>query len=228
MIELFLYNHHLPFFYIYWPIIALPQVSCSLWQRMLVAYPNTSSPFPSYWKNPNSYFESACNSEDPGSIPGSGRSAREGMGYPLQYSWASLVAQLIKNPPAVWRPGFNPWIGKIPWRRERLPTPVFWPGEFDTTEWLTLSHFQFLPSKITAQDKRAHFFFAASHVSQFKWLNSVGFPGRLLKREGGSCMILVPVFLPSHILLAYNSGPMARSLAIIFDHEVSYRMEAGH
>ena len=28
------------------------------------------------------------------------------------------------------RPGFNPWIGKIPWRRERLPTPVFWPGEF--------------------------------------------------------------------------------------------------
>ena len=27
-------------------------------------------------------------------------------------------------------PWFNPWIGKIPWRRERLPTPVFWPGEF--------------------------------------------------------------------------------------------------
>ena len=27
------------------------------------------------------------------------------------------------------RPGFNPWVGKIPWRRERLPTPVFWPGE---------------------------------------------------------------------------------------------------
>ena len=28
------------------------------------------------------------------------------------------------------RPGFNPWAGKIPWRREQLPTPVFWPGEF--------------------------------------------------------------------------------------------------
>ena len=28
------------------------------------------------------------------------------------------------------RPGFNPWVGKIPWRRERLLTPVFWPGEF--------------------------------------------------------------------------------------------------
>ena len=52
---------------------------------------------------------------DPGSIPGSGRSAGEGIGYPLQYSWASLVAQLVKNPPAMWRPGFDPWVGKIPW-----------------------------------------------------------------------------------------------------------------
>ena len=41
--------------------------------------------------------ESACNSGDPGLIPGSGRSAREGIGYPLQYSWASLVAQLLKE-----------------------------------------------------------------------------------------------------------------------------------
>ena len=51
---------------------------------------------------PHSPFgkESACNSGDPGSIPGSGRSPGEGMGYLLQYSWASLVAQLVKNPPA--------------------------------------------------------------------------------------------------------------------------------
>ena len=41
--------------------------------------------------------ESACNAGDPGWIPGSGRSAGEGIGYPLQYSWASLVAQLVKN-----------------------------------------------------------------------------------------------------------------------------------
>ena len=40
---------------------------------------------------------------------------------------ASLVAQLVKNLPAI---GFDPWAGKIPWRRKRLPTPVFWPGEF--------------------------------------------------------------------------------------------------
>ena len=41
--------------------------------------------------------ESACNVGDPGSIPGPRRSAREGIGYPLQYSWASLVAQVAKN-----------------------------------------------------------------------------------------------------------------------------------
>ena len=45
--------------------------------------------------------EPTCNAGDPGSIPGSGRSAGEGLDYPLQYSWASLVAQLIKNPPAM-------------------------------------------------------------------------------------------------------------------------------
>ena len=46
--------------------------------------------------------ESACNIEDPSSIPGSGRSAGEEIGYPLQCSWASLVAQLVKNPLAMW------------------------------------------------------------------------------------------------------------------------------
>ena len=45
--------------------------------------------------------ESTCNAGDPGLIPGSGRSAGEGIGYPLQDSWASLVAQLVKNPPAM-------------------------------------------------------------------------------------------------------------------------------
>ena len=41
--------------------------------------------------------ESTCNAGDPGSIPGSGRSAGEEIGYPLQYSWGSLTAQLVKN-----------------------------------------------------------------------------------------------------------------------------------
>ena len=63
--------------------------------------------------------ESTCNTEDPGSIPGLGRSPGEGIGYPLHYSWASLVAQLVKSLLQCRRPGFNPWVGKIPRRRER-------------------------------------------------------------------------------------------------------------
>jgi len=77
--------------------------------------------------------ESACNAGDPSLIPGSGRSAREGIGYPLQYPWASVVAQLVK-PATVHlqcrKCGFDPWVGKIPWRREIWCNPVFWPGEF--------------------------------------------------------------------------------------------------
>ena len=46
--------------------------------------------------------ESSCNAGDPGWILGSGRFPGEGIGYPLQYSWASLVAQLVKNLPAMW------------------------------------------------------------------------------------------------------------------------------
>ena len=46
--------------------------------------------------------ESACNAGDPGSIPGLGISTGKEIGYPLQYSWASLMAQLVKNLPAMW------------------------------------------------------------------------------------------------------------------------------
>ena len=45
--------------------------------------------------------ESTCNAGDLSLIPGWGRSPGEGIGYPLQYSWASLVAQLVKNAPAM-------------------------------------------------------------------------------------------------------------------------------
>ena len=85
--------------------------------------------------------ESTCNAGDPGLIPGSRRPAREGIGYPLQYSWVPLMAQLVKNLSAIW----DPWVGKIPWRREQLPTPVFWPGKFhgvtkNPTKRRSLSH----------------------------------------------------------------------------------------
>ena len=67
--------------------------------------------------------ESACNAGDPGSIPGSERPAGEGIGYPLQYSWASLVAQLAKNPPATWEtwvPTF-PGLGRSPGEGKGYP-----------------------------------------------------------------------------------------------------------
>ena len=65
-------------------------------------------------------------------------------GLPLWLSWQRICLQYR-------RPGFNPWVGKIPWRRKRLPIAVFWPGEFhglyspwgdkelDTTDWLSLT-----------------------------------------------------------------------------------------
>ena len=62
---------------------------------------------------PNSSIgkESACNAGDPGLIPGSGKSAGEGIGYLLQFSWISLVAQLIKNPPAMQ----ETWVQSLGW-----------------------------------------------------------------------------------------------------------------
>ena len=55
--------------------------------------------------------ESTCNAGDSGSIPWSGRSAGEGIGYPLQYFGASLVAQLVKNPPAMQ----DTWVRSLGW-----------------------------------------------------------------------------------------------------------------
>ena len=114
--------------------------------------------------------ESTWNAGDPSLIPGSGRSTGEGMVYPLQHSWVSLVVQLVKNLFAIletwvqsldwedplemgkapyssilaWRIPWTgilmgwqrarhfslsllrlSWVKKIPWRRDRLPTPVF-------------------------------------------------------------------------------------------------------
>ena len=56
--------------------------------------------------------EFACNAGDPGSIPRVGRSPGEGIGYPFQYFGASLVAQLVENPPAVW----ETWVKSLAWK----------------------------------------------------------------------------------------------------------------
>ena len=55
--------------------------------------------------------ESACSAGDPGSIPGSARSPGEGIGYPVWYSWASLVTQTVKNLPAVQ----ERWVQSLGW-----------------------------------------------------------------------------------------------------------------
>ena len=55
--------------------------------------------------------ETACNAGDPGLIPGLGSSPGEGIGYPLQHSWASWVAQMVKNLPAVW----ETWVQSLGW-----------------------------------------------------------------------------------------------------------------
>ena len=79
------------------------------------------------WGFPHSLVgkDSTCNAGDPGLIPESGRSSGEGIGYTLQYSWTSLVVQLVKKPPAMQ----ETWIQFLGWEdpleRDRLPTPVF-------------------------------------------------------------------------------------------------------
>ena len=99
--------------------------------------------------------ESTCNSRDPSSIPESGRSPGDRIGYPLQYSWASLVAQLVKNLYAmrvtwVQSQGWGDPLEKGTTTHGLQNSPAFWPGEFhglyspwghkesDTTEWLSM------------------------------------------------------------------------------------------
>ena len=51
----------------------------------------------------------------------------------IEYAFISFglpCGQLVKNLPAMGGPGFNLWVGRIPWKREQLPIPIFWPGEF--------------------------------------------------------------------------------------------------
>ena len=66
--------------------------------------------------------ESACNAGDPSLTPGSGRSAGERICYPLQYSWASLMAQLVKNPPTMRETlGLIPGLGRSPGEGKGYP-----------------------------------------------------------------------------------------------------------
>ena len=68
---------------------------------VVVSYCGFDLPFPNNFPHSSVGKESACNAGDPGSTPVLGRSAGEGIGYPHQYSWAFLVAQLVKNLPVM-------------------------------------------------------------------------------------------------------------------------------
>ena len=91
--------------------------------------------------------ESACNTGDPGSIPGLGRFPEEGTGYPLQCSWASLVAQLVNNLPAMqetWVLGWEDPLEKgkathSSIRAWRIPWTVH--GVAESRTWLSDFHF---------------------------------------------------------------------------------------
>jgi len=77
-----------------------PRISIYLFSLILDSFPDSSVG-----------KESTCNAGDSGLITGSGRSTGEGIGYPLQYFWASLVAQLVKNPPAM----RETWVQSLGW-----------------------------------------------------------------------------------------------------------------
>ena len=114
--------------------------------------------------------ESAYNAGDPDSIPGLGRSPGEGIGYPLQYSWEFLVAQKVKNLPAMW----ETWAERIPWRRacsllqysflenpmarRAWPTAVHRVTELDTTKQLiSAPHDQYFNSRHEKEHGKAAF-----------------------------------------------------------------------
>ena len=86
--------------------------------------------------------ESACNAGDPGSIPGLERPHGEGIGYPLRYSWAPLVAQTGKNPPAIWKTLVRPLGWEDP-REEGMAihfSILAWRIPMDREDWWATIH----------------------------------------------------------------------------------------
>ena len=92
--------------------------------------------------------ESTCNAGDPSLIPGSGRSTGEGIGYPLQYSWASLVAQLVKNLPAMWETWVRSLGSEDPLQKGTAThsSILAWTVQSmgSAKSWIPLSNFHFL------------------------------------------------------------------------------------
>ena len=104
----------------------------------------------------------------------------------LHVYWASPVAQLVKNLPAMQETWFNPWVGKTPWRRERLPTPVFLPGEF---------HGLYSPWGHKESDATKQLSLSLSLLSPTCHFSQVGFPQPSAPTpHSSSFLTLAPVF----------------------------------
>ena len=111
--------------------------------------------------------ESACSAEDPGSIPGLGSTPGEGIGYLLQYSWVFLVAQMVKNPPAmretcVWSLGWEDPLEEgmaihsstLAWRIP-MDRGAWWATVHGVTrsmtEWLSTAHVVFISKELSTR-----------------------------------------------------------------------------
>ena len=133
--------------------------------------------------------------------------------YAQFYYGASLMAQLVKNLPAVWETGFNPWVGKIPWRRERLLTPVFQLGEF---------HGLYSPgvakSRTQLSDFHFHFVMSKTNVGWYLLPSSKRLSIRLLERQDTcTCVTLKSpgsLNLPMNICKPYWGTPDSFSFLI--------------
>ena len=101
-------------------------------------------------------------------IPGLGRSSGEGISYPLQYSWASQEALVVREPSCqcrrLKRRGFDPCVGKIPWRRAWQPTPVFLPREFHGQR--SLAGYSPWGRKESDKTEQLHFHFSLSCIGE--------------------------------------------------------------
>ena len=136
--------------------------------------------------------ESACDAGYPGSIPGWGRSTGEGIDYPLQYSWASLVTQLIKNPPAMW----ETWVQFLGWEdpleKEMATHSSSLAWKIPWTEERTYGLFWWLSSKESSCQCRTRGFYSrVRNIPQRrKWHFT---PGFLLGKSHGQRSLVVTV-----------------------------------
>ena len=124
--------------------------------------------------------ESACNAGDPSSILGSGRSTGEGTGYPLQYSWASLVAQLVKNLSAM----RETWVRSLGWEDAlekgkathsrilawRTPWTIQSYSSYFTHSWVLFTHFPSFKYHAHTDDPQTHVSSSSLSTELLTWI----------------------------------------------------------